>query len=957
MLKPRKITFYQMMLAGYLSAKAYRALKPKTQIGELSFSDCFGFKPIIQNELKKFFENDFLIERLYFLENITNSINLEWDNIHNLYLMCISDLDQHQHSVINTIGEKTFLMDYVFCSDACFKRLNYIDDSNYDALYQVRRKFEEVYKRYIKTGALPDLLNTNATQAKAYTDILPNDVLPSNEPFGSYAIASGRGFSYNDDFVIDDDALGINYKDCKKYVLYLYSLNSEQFEKFEDFLSIAISSCPVRLSNAIKYTGYRNFYVNFLFADDIKYFQIRHFGRKSLFDFNLVKQQVINFVINEYNNANPEKIEEKIREEEKIKIYNSLTLKEKLGELKYAILTDKLKTLMINVSVRTKNRIINYKGDFLEDFVDKSNDVKSIEQIGKKSEKEFYFIISKLRETLCSFNERECTEEDIFWMNKSLVYGSLIDDFCHTYYTINGHLPMFHILANCISTLRNNKQIMVLDGIVSLFSDDERSAVHDVAKKNKITNERVRQICIKVVHDLSEPSKSDTSYISLYHKVISQEEDWAYVIQFISNKKFWEIEELANLLKDEDCSLKKEFIFIALSALLSGKYAIIGKKPLSSKPHGSVNKGWSNTYLISKNIIDCFDFDVMIDLVNDYEKTHTESITLPVQQLLVDILNGAWKQYDFYIEKDLEYIVGQILINELNIIPDYDFNYTLVGRKKEEPADIIYNLLKESGNPIDLYELYSKLKLVFPDKYHTAESLRPVVYKDPRLCFLGVLCMVTLTEWEHVKIGTIRDLIVSFLAEYDSPQHIKDIVKYIQKHRDTSERSISSTMSSGNQFAKFGGGYYGLADKTYSEWVPLSEIECSSWKRIVDFEEFIKANHHFPFCTSDDKEEIYLYQWWSRIKKNKGVSERLKQEIDRIESTYANLVKSKSDLKWLELCQRYSTFVLNNRRKPSNRNSKEAELATWFSKAFNDVAEGKLSPLCKSEFIKLCKSL
>ena len=70
MLRPRKITFYRMMLAGYLSAEAYRALKPKKQFSELLFSDCFGFEPKICNELKKLFEDDVLKERLYCLEKI-----------------------------------------------------------------------------------------------------------------------------------------------------------------------------------------------------------------------------------------------------------------------------------------------------------------------------------------------------------------------------------------------------------------------------------------------------------------------------------------------------------------------------------------------------------------------------------------------------------------------------------------------------------------------------------------------------------------------------------------------------------------------------------------------------------------------------------------------------------------------------------------------------------------------
>ena len=83
-----------MMLAGYLSAEAYRALKPKKQIGELSFSDCYEFEPEICNELKRFFEEDTLMESLYYLEKIEESINLEWNNIHNLLLKCIKEKDE-----------------------------------------------------------------------------------------------------------------------------------------------------------------------------------------------------------------------------------------------------------------------------------------------------------------------------------------------------------------------------------------------------------------------------------------------------------------------------------------------------------------------------------------------------------------------------------------------------------------------------------------------------------------------------------------------------------------------------------------------------------------------------------------------------------------------------------------------------------------------------------------------
>ena len=323
----------------------------------------------------------------------------------------------------------------------------------------------------------------------------------------------------------------------------------------------------------------------------------------------------------------------------------------------------------------------------------------------------------------------------------------------------------------------------------------------------------------------------------------------------------------------------------------------------------------------------------------------------------MDTFYSAWKKYDFSVEEELEFVVGKILIGELGIIPDENFNYTLEGRKEEEPEDILYNMLKESGDPLPIDDLYSKLNRIILGKYRSANSLRAIINRDPRLCFLGVNNMVTLSEWEHIQTGSIRDLIVAYLADFESPQHIKNIVEYIQIHRDTSERSISSTMGSGDQFIKFAGGYYGLADKTYSEWFNLSESERFSRKRIVDFEVFIKDNLHFPFSSSTDKEEEKLYQWWSKVKRDKNISDILKQEFIRIESTYSDLPKNKSDYQWCSLCNRYKAFLHENDRKPSVRIPKEAELAKWFSKALDDVADGNLSPQREREFIKLCKSL
>lgn len=759
--------------------------------------------------------------------------------------------------------------------------------------------------------------------------------------------------SHKNNLIVDDDALSINNLDCKKYVLYLYSLDPEQFKKFQKYLSTTASNCSVRLGNAIRWVGFQNFLVNYFFADEIKLFKIKNFGKKTLLDFNSIKPQIKNFIEKEYNWSKLKSIETETQLEGNNK-YESLTLKERVGEQQYVLLTNLLKTLLSNASVRTQNGINNYKGDFIEDFVHKSNDVKLIRHIGRKSEIEINAIISQLREICVNFVQHNLAEDDIFWIEKSSVYGTLIDGYCHDYYKINGRIPMFHLLANCISSLLKVRSVKILDEVVSLFSDKGGNELEIVANKHNISRERIRQICIEAITILSEKQNPEDSNIDTYHKLICQDEDWAYISQILSKKTIWKIGEFEGMFRQEECSLKKEFVLFVLSVIFSDHYSIIGKSPLSINSRGN---RWSNTYLISKKITDSFDFNVMIDIVKNFENKNTESSNFTIQELLMDTFFDAWKQYDYSIEEDLKYIVGHILVDELGIIPDLDFNYTIKGKKEESPADIIYNLLVDSGKPLTLNILLSQMNTVLSKGYRSADSLRHIVDKDPRLCFVGYNREVSLSEWSHIQIGNIRELIVEYLDNHNVPQHIDDIVVHVQKYRNTSKNSINSTMCSGDQFVKFEGGYYGLSERSYSKEYRLADSKRSASERLSDFNLFIRNNKRFPFSQSEVNSEESLYLWWQRNKSDRSSNDELRLKILEIESLYSDLPKNKSDYKWLCDCQKYKDFVLQKGRRPSRKNGEESELENWFSSALSEISDGKLSEFKEKEFIKLCNSL
>ena len=970
MLKARNLSFLKLMTAGYISADAYRALQPKKVIQDLSFSDCYNYEYNICNELKTLFEDDKIIEELYCLERIEEGVSLNYISTKQILDECLADASDDIKDFVERVGEKVFLLEYVFCSRTIFRDMYYITETNFSIILKFANKVALKYKKHFKkpTGEIFPVVDNvtqlikdfspqfvNQTDSTNKEDSLEkNSVIESNGTFDSYKINAGVGFYDKDAIVIEHDALSPEKMGLKKYILFLYSLDKLQFTPFIDYFLSKASHCSVRLRNGINALGIRNFYINYLFADKSKFYQIRHFGKKSIHELYGIKQSLIDFVIQQYDNANTEIIEKEISEDEKNKAYGELLLKDKIGETQYSLLYQELKRLVNDASVRAQNGINNYSGDFIEDFVNKKKNITSIKNIGKKTEIEINDIIDHLNRFLQTFQERELSPEELLWMEKRNYYGQYADEYTKKIYIDNHRLPILHILDNCFKSMIKNRSTGVLNEVVPLFNGKEGKSLEEVGYERNLSRERVRQICNKEISGISSLfSEEDKEYIPQYHKILKAKEDWSYLLTDLNARSFWDINDLSELANQEECSLKVELLSLVISVVFQDSFILIGRQPISIS---SRTNGWNNTYLFDKRLADSFDFDEMLNIVDNYVESSSEPITMSAQELLIDTFYTAWKNYDHTIVNELEQAITQILINEKGLIPDINFKFTLEGKMDENPADVLYRLLSDNGNPLDLNSLYVLFEQEYPNKYKSPNSLRPIITRDPRICLMGVGNMVALIEWEHVQIGNIRELIVSYLVQFDEPQHFSKIVDYILSQRDTTERSIRSTMSSGEQFRQFPGGFYGLSDKTYPEWFYLTESERNSRKKIIEFEKFLREKEHYPFSPSDTKEEELLYQWWSRLNRQENISEVLLSEIKRIKKLYSDIPKNRKDYLWFKKCKEFEMFYKQNNRMPGSRNRYEVELSKWLNKSLNDSAEGKLSPERERALIKLCKS-
>lgn len=957
MLKARNITFFRIMTAGYISAHTFNRLYPKKILNELSFSDCFKYDTISCEELKEIFEREDIMENLYYIEKIDEALSNNPIPLYNVVDKCLKTATHDVCDIIILLGKKAFLSDYLFCTKQSFRNLNLITDDNKHEMRLFALSVAKECKEYLNNSSLKMLpikeSEADIKYSKKYE--IKGDINNFfHEPFGFYNDnICGQGFNSKDSIIIDDDALSADNTHYKKYVLYLYSVNYEDFYVFENYLNYLIKNVGnIRISNCIKALGIRSFYVNYLFADNKKLYQIRNLGRKSILELIKLRPLLIEFVIQKYNTSNTSTFDEK---EEQISLLEKQTLRNRIGDLKYSLMEMKLHKMMRSVSVRARNTINNYEGDFLDEFVYKKSCVMNLNKTGKKTADEIMQLISALSDFLLLITGNDIQESELNWLYYSFLYDGLCDDFVKEYYFSTGSLPILHILETYFRSIQNRRSFAVFNEVFALFENTTPKSMASVAQSYSLSRERVRQICDKEILKIRNILEKKMDEISgEYHYVYRNKKDFDYLKNSLASKTIWTTDNIRVFAEREGLALSPNFILFILSCLFNDTYSLMGLNPLAVKQDYEL---WKYTYLVNKKYIESFDFEKMLMIVDDYKNNSTESITQSVSELLINLFSEAWHDYNFTLVEDIEQIASLLLVEEKGIVPDVLFNFTIEGQREESVGDVIYKILKDNGKPIEVEKLFNLYNQEYPNRYKNVNSIRHIINEDSRICFLGTESLVALFEWKHVHIGSIRDLIVSFLNEFDEPQHISLIVEHIMSIRNSTENSIRSSMSSGKQFCQFPGGYYGLKDKDYPESYSLSEFEQNSRKKLLLFEQFIQVNNRFPLSSSQDIEEQSLSRWWGKVLRTKNRTDFLSNEVMRIEQEYQMLPRTKSDYAWFERLEEYKLFVLEKRRKPGTYTEHEIELSRWFNKSFRDVQNGSMPKQREYAFIQLSKIL
>lgn len=939
MLKAHNISFLRLLTVGYISSETYHAVKEYGTIGNFPIEDFDTFPEECQYEIKKLFFDEKIALTIALLEEADRDL----EENKGVVMQVLNDVValMNANDFIIQLGKKRFITDYAFCSREMLRGSYAVSIHNYADVVRFVNRFRLAYQ----------------ARLVSQDDVAFVDSCSANEVDGNQGTEGGTGFVGKDRIVIESNALSEQNKELSygKYIQFLYSLNKEQFVPYEAFM-MSQEFSP-RTINCIRNIGIRNFYVNYLFASQVKLLTIRNFGKKSYFELENVKQDLIDYVIRSCQDPQIVKVCE--IEEKNVQKVKKRTLKEIAGEDKYQLIVAKYDELLqtSSLSVRARNGICSYEGDFIEDFVHSHKDVKHLSKIGRKTAGEIQGFVDEFQSYIDEIIGHDFSEEEKSLLLMKSKYGNLVDEYACDFYSENGSLPMFHIVENILKEEQKyNNKIQFLNYLVPMLKGGIPLTLEQIAEKCNLTRERVRQICTKGIGYMYrgiKPKKCDNLY---YNKVVSQTEDWAYLTDKFKNEVVIKSSSVEEMLKQENCNLTVSIGLLIMLRIFDGQYCVVGNRPYDMNTRSK--SSWNNSFVVKKELVEAFDFDDMRCTLERYFEEHDaeEQICQTAEELLLDFFMSSWNMFESSEVEAVGTVVSEILMQEYGLIPDEELHFLIQGHKTLTAADVLFRVLTEKYEPMTVDELYDILQTKYSFKYKSPASIRGIVNSDARLCMVGVDNLVALTEWEHIKLGSVREIIVQYLEKFDEPKPVHDIVGYVLRYRDTTENSIRSTMYSGSQFRQFDNGYFGLADKSYpDEHLYAQSLEFK--ERVKEMECFLIQKKHFPFASSEDNSEINLRQWWLRNKSSDSLNDVQQNEIKRIQDTYWYLPTDKREVRWFSSFNQYREFVQEHDRRPSCYIEREKSLAEWFAKTQKEFVDGELSENEEKVYLHLCKIL
>ena len=406
--------------------------------------------------------------------------------------------------------------------------------------------------------------------------------------------------------------------------------------------------------------------------------------------------------------------------------------------------------------------------------------------------------------------------------------------------------------------------------------DKYESCLKDLAKKIKLSSERVRQVRGELFFRILEYLKIST----LFKDVIKEK----YHINYDGDVVFTSRNISKEISETEGYNISHNFFNLVLNAILHKTHTIVGIVRYTLFQH---NVYFNNTslYNVKRELAALFDFNSFIKKVTLRYKTAIKkdevyNLVKYVEKYFVANVNDDNKQRIYNIIK-------QILENDYDIKVE---NGKIIFKRTSKPTlhELIYQVLKENGRPMNIDEIFEEVKKL--RSKISKDSIRSTVVtdKDTFVSFNrnSTYAIKEIIDGENIKAGTIRKIAQEYIEQFRKPVSVDEVVSYVQKYRDASRSSILSNikLDSSHIFIFYKDKTMGLSTKPYYKPEDENLVPTRWEKNYKLLLEFLEKYGRYPRLNFDDKDELLVYKFcrlnailYSRNKLHKYLLGKLKE--------------------------------------------------------------------------------
>jgi hypothetical protein len=524
-----------------------------------------------------------------------------------------------------------------------------------------------------------------------------------------------------------------------------------------------------------------------------------------------------------------QKLEAEIKDKE-----NIFTLINELNPLKRSTLNRHIEYLISNLTVRAQNGVKNISQsgsikEILETIYEPEFHFKKLQNIGDKTVEElqtFKIQISNFLILLRTLQNEELRKEYAKLVVKT-TFKDLPENFETEFERVLdpcGRIKLFRLLSLLIESdqLFNRNEKRIFASIYSTPNGSEET-LESIATDLKLTRERVRQLKSLLQENIQ-------NYFLFISNFIT--DDFVnYEVETVSSFKLIDDSFSEKINRNEEVNFNTLFCSIILGLFLKKSHSVLGDdETLNGKKRTARSKRFKCCYIISRNLFDVFEFELFVENINSQlNERITETYALHFEGFLLQFLNEESK----HLLKEVIPICETILLNEFDLVVNFD-SYLVFQRNTKKPLhEYALEILEANGSVMKVDDISSAINEKYPDLETTEQSVRATLQREKEyFIYFGRSSTYGLKKWESeqedIKGGTIRDIVEEYLQSTTTPQHISEILKYVQRYRNTNERSVMTNieLEDKNRFQFFDGDFVGLAKRTYG-------LETLNYKRVI----------------------------------------------------------------------------------------------------------------------------